>query len=141
MNQKHDDFSRLHPALDQALREQIKAPKMDAAFRQQVFARINARHVRVALEAPPEAMRAQLRARLFLQWLNMLGVVVAGLLLLGTFGPQLGSLLAREEQVMPATALLHQDLGLAIAVALGAGALAYGLHRARLLDWMRTLVS
>ena len=42
MKPEHDDFARRHPSLDRALREQIAAPKMDGAFRQQVFARIAA---------------------------------------------------------------------------------------------------
>jgi hypothetical protein len=134
-----DEFSRQHPALDRALRELNKAPKMDGAFRQQVFARIAAQRAEMArMSARPGAGLAQLRAQLVLQVLNLgAAALVVGLLLHAAW-PTLESVAARISQAMPVVDSIPHS-GLVLSMTAAAAALAYGLHRARLLGWVRGL--
>jgi len=132
------DFARRNPALDQALRAQVKGPKADGVFRQQVFARIAAQRAEMArLAAAPAAGLARLRAQLVLQVLNVgaIGIVVA--LLLRAMWPTIAAMVPESGLAAPASWL--QSAGTVLAMTAGAAALLYGLHRARLLDWMRGL--
>jgi hypothetical protein len=125
------DFARRNPALDQALRAQVKGPKADGVFRQQVFARIAAQRAEMArLAAAPAAGLARLRADLVLQVLNLGAIGIAVVLLLRAMWPTITA-------AVPASGL--QPAGVALAMMAGAAALVYGLYRARLLDWMRGL--
>jgi hypothetical protein len=129
MNTEHDNFPRQHPALDRALREQIKAPLMEAAFRRQVMARIASQRAMLSHSAPaPEAVRSRLRAQLLLQLANIGAVGVATALLLRAVWPSLSL-----------TSGSVADWGLPMAMAAAGTALLYGLHRARLLGWVRAL--
>jgi hypothetical protein len=137
MNDEHD-FARRNPALDQALRAQIKGPKADGAFRQQVFARIAAQRAEMArLAAAPAAGLARLRAQLVLQVLNVGAIGIAVALLLRATWPTITMMVPEVE--LGATASWLQSAGTALAMTTGAAAVVYGLHRARLLDWMRGL--
>jgi hypothetical protein len=132
MNQEHDDFARQHPSLDRALRDGITAPKMDGAFRQQVFARIAAQRRELArAAASPDAARSRLRAHLLLQLANIGAVGLAAALLIGALWPRLAGL--------PAAAGLAQEWGLPVAVALAGAALFHGLRRLPLPGWVRGL--
>lgn len=138
MTMEHD-FARRNPALDKALREQIKAPAMDGAFRQQVFARIAAQRAELSrLAAAPDAGLARLRAQFVLQMLNLgaIGLVVA--LLLRAAWPAMTSFFAQWGLAAPVASLLQQG-GLVLSMTVAGAALVYGLHRARLLSWMRYL--
>ncbi len=131
MNQE-TDFSRQHPGLDQALREQIKAPAMDAAFRRQVMARIASQREALLREAAvPETLRGRLRARLLLQVANIGAVGLATALLIAALWPRLAGL--------PAASGLTQDWGLPAAMAFGAAVLFHGLRRLSLPGWVRRL--
>ncbi|HMA12332.1 MAG TPA: hypothetical protein VKO83_10620 [Steroidobacteraceae bacterium] len=132
MNQEHDDFARQHPALDRALREQLKGPVMDAAFRRQVMARIATRRAALTNAAvPPERVRSRLRAQLLLQVLNTGAIALAAALVLGVAAPRLGSLRI--------SSWLQQDWGLPVALTVAGVALIYGLQRAGVLGWVRRL--
>jgi hypothetical protein len=140
MNEEQD-FARRNPALDQALRAQISGPKADGAFRQQVFARIAAQRAEMArLAAAPAAGLVRLRAQLVLQVLNLgaAGLVVA--LLLRAMWPTLVALgqsgLAAQVELGPATTSWLQSAGIVLSAAVAS---LYGLHRARMLDWLRGL--
>jgi hypothetical protein len=122
MKPEHDDFARRHPSLDRALREQIAAPKMDGAFRQQVFARIAAQRTELArAAASPQAQRSRLRAQLLLQLANIGAMGVATALLIGALWPRLAGL--------PAATGLAQEWGLPVALTFAGAALFYGLRR------------
>jgi len=102
------------------------------------FARIAAQRAEMArLAAAPAAGLARLRAQLVLQVLNVgaIGIVVA--LLLRAMWPTLAALVPDPGPV--ASASWAQPVFLTLAMAAGAAALVYGLHRARLLNWMRRL--
>ncbi len=133
------EFARRNPALHHALRDQIRAPKMDGAFRQQVFARIAAQRVELArLAASPDAGLARLRAQFVVQVLNLgaIGLVVA--LLLRAAWPAAASFFAQSGLAAPVASLLQQG-GLVLSMTAAGAALVYGLHRARLLSWVRYL--
>lgn len=131
MNQEAD-FSRQHPGLDQALREQIKAPVMDATFRRQVMARIASQREALLREAAaPETLRGLLRAQLLLQLANIGAVGLATALLIAALWPRLAGL--------PAASGFTQDWGLPVAMAFGAAALFHGLRRMPLPGWVRRL--
>lgn len=133
-------FARQHPALDQALREQIRAPVMDGAFRRQVMARVAAQRAEMTRAAvAPEALRARLRTRLLLQLANHCGAVVAAVLVVRAAWPWLGALLAESHRILPASAWMKQSWDLPLALMLAGAALLYGLQRARLLGWVRGL--
>jgi hypothetical protein len=133
------DFARRNPALDQALRAQIKGPKADGAFRQQVFARIAAQRAEMArLAAAPATGLARLRAQLVLQVLNLGAIGIAVALLLRVMWPTIAGLVA-QSGLATATTSWMQVAGTALAMTAGAAALVYGLHRARQLDWVRGL--
>jgi hypothetical protein len=129
MNTEPENFPRQHPELDRALRDQIKAPVMDAAFRQQVMARIASQRAILSHGAPaPEAVQARLRTQLLLQLANIGAVGVATALLLRAVWPSLSQ-----------ASWASGNWGLAIAVCAASAALLYGLSRARLLGWVRAL--
>lgn len=139
MNDEHD-FARRNPALDQALRTQITGPKADGVFRQQVFARIAAQRAEMArLAAAPATGLARLRAQLVLQVLNVGAVGIAVALLLRAMWPTITAVAPELGLGLGSTASWLQPAGTVLAMTAGAAALLYGLHRARLLDWMRGL--
>ncbi|MFO1503275.1 MAG: hypothetical protein U1F39_05600 [Steroidobacteraceae bacterium] len=139
MKTEHDDFARQHPDLDRALREQIKAPKMDAAFRQQVFARIAAQRATPVREVvSPQVERSRLRARFLLQMLNTGAIGIAAVALIGVAGSRLAAQVTQRGIPDSVTTWLHQA-GSPLAIALAVAAVAYGLHRARLFGWARSL--
>lgn len=132
-----NEFARQNPALDQALREQIKAPKMDGAFRQQVFARIAAERAALArLAAAPDAESARLRAQFVLQVLNIGGIALVTVLLLRVLWPTVGS---AWPALAGSMASQMQQGGIVLAFVAAIAALCFGLQRARLLDWVRNL--
>jgi len=139
MKHEPDDFSRQHPALDRALRDQVKAPKMDGAFRQQVFARIAAQRAELArVAASPGAALARLRTQFVLQVLNLGAIALVAGLLLRAAWPSLEPFAASMSLEMSFVGSIPHS-GLALSMTAAAAALAYGLHRARLLGWVRGL--
>jgi hypothetical protein len=139
MKHEPEEFSRQHPALDRALRDQVKAPKVDGAFRQQVFARVAAQRAELArMAASPGAGLARLRAQFVLQVLNLGAIALVAGLLLRAAWPTLEPIAARMSQELPAVDSIPYS-GLALSMTAAAAALAYGLYRARLLGWVRGL--
>jgi hypothetical protein len=131
MNTEHDDFARQRPLLDRALREQIKAPVMDAAFRKRVFARIALQRVELARAAASPASRTLLRVRLLLQLANIGAAAIAGALLLRAAMPWMGSLLVATP--------VSEGWALPIYVTVAGAALLYGLRHVRMPGWLRGL--
>jgi hypothetical protein len=125
------DFSRQHPLLDKALREQIKAPVLDAAFRKQVMARIAAQRAELArVETSPVVVRGQLRIELLLQLANIGAAAIAALLLFRVAMPWLGSLSANW---------LGGDWALPVYMTVAGAVLLFGLRHVRLPGWVRSL--
>jgi hypothetical protein len=117
------EFPRQHPQLDKALREQIKAPGMDAAFRKQVMARVAAQRVELArVAAAPVTFREQLRIRLLLQLANIGAIAIAAVLLIRVAMPW-----------------LNYDSALPLYMTVGGVVLLYGLKHVRLPGWVRGL--
>lgn len=137
MSTEHDDFARRLPELDRALREQIQAPVMDAAFRRQVMARVAAQRAELArVAASPAVVRSRLRAQLLLQVLNIGAIALAAVLLVAAVAPELGSLRSLFAPLAWVPGAWMQQAGLVLSVVLGGAALAYGLLRARMPDWL-----
>jgi hypothetical protein len=126
------DFPRQHPQLDKALREQIKAPVLDAAFRKQVMARVAAQREELArVAAAPASFRGQLRIQLLLQLANISAIAIAAVLLIKVAMPWLGSLTN--------AAWLNNDSALPLYMTVGGVVLLYGLKHVRLPGWVRGL--
>jgi hypothetical protein len=117
------DFSRQHSQLDKALREQIKAPVMDAAFRKQVMARVAAQREELArVAAAPASFREQLRLQLLLQLANIGAIAIAAVLLIKVAMPW-----------------LNNDSAVPLYMTVGGVVLLYGLKHVRLPGWVRGL--
>jgi hypothetical protein len=126
------DFPRQHPLLDKALREQIKAPAMDAAFRKQVMARVAAQRSELArAAAAPAVVRGQLRFEFLLQLANIGAVAIAAALLIKVAMPWLGSLAGAP--------WLDNDSALPLYMTAAGMVLLYGLRHVRLPRWVRGL--
>jgi hypothetical protein len=131
MNTEPEEFARQHPLLDRALREQIKAPVMDEAFRRQIMVRIAAQRAELARATAAPASRAQLRISLLLQLANVGAAAIAGVLLFRAAMPWMGSLLD--------AASLREGWTLPIYVTVAGAALLYGLQHVRMPGWLRGL--
>ena len=126
------DFPRQHPRLDKALREQITAPVMDAAFRKQVMARVAAQREEFArVAAAPESFRGQLRIQLLLQLANIGAIAIAAVLLIKVAMPWLGSLAD--------STWVNKDWALPLYMTAGGAVLLYALRHVRLPGWVRGL--